>query len=243
MQMSLARIDLDVGALRTYATMTRTGDDNGLYAVHHALRMRFGDAAPQPFHAVLSGPEPHVVGYLPEDAAQALADAPPCEDGILCRVFGAEPQTRAMPRMWKEGARLSFRLRAWPTVRYSPEVARLVAERTGWTPPGREIDAVEAESRKTGTPADPEVVCRSWLERRLDPCASIEGFVLRDYARVRSLRSQHDGGRRVAITGPDAVMAGTLVVRDAERFGEIVRHGVGRHAAFGYGMLLMSPAR
>lgn len=243
MQLNLVRIDLDVGALRTYATMTETNDDNGLYALHHALRKRFGNAAPQPFHAVMSGPEPHVVGYLRETDAETIEAATGCDDPILSRVFSGAVATRAMPMIWPEGARLSFRLRARPTLRYSPEAARLVGETTGWTPPGREIDAVEAESRKTGSPADPERVCREWLVKRLGDAAELQSFTLRDYSRVRSLRSQHAHERRTLVTGPDAIMAGTLVVKDRDGFDNLVRHGVGRHAAFGYGMLMLSPVR
>ncbi|MFG1478963.1 type I-E CRISPR-associated protein Cas6/Cse3/CasE [Xanthobacter sp. V4C-4] len=37
------------------------------------------------------------------------------------------------------------------------------------------------------------------------------------------------------------MLVGTLSVRDAEAFGVLLARGVGRHRAFGYGMLLLSP--
>ena len=36
-------------------------------------------------------------------------------------------------------------------------------------------------------------------------------------------------------------MAGTLTIGDPDAFAAILSRGVGRHAAFGYGMLLLSP--
>ena len=42
--------------------------------------------------------------------------------------------------------------------------------------------------------------------------------------------------------GPDAVLAGVLEVTDGEAFAALLRRGVGRHRAFGFGMLLLRPA-
>lgn len=243
MTLHLARIAIDPQALRTYAAMTRTNDDDGLYATHHALRMRFGDRAPQPFSAVLTGPEPHVVGYLPADHVEGLTSPEPSDDPILQKLFGGGAETRPMPVLWSAGVRLSFRLRARPVVRYSQRTADLVEASTGWRPMGGEIDAVIAAGRKSGSPADPAKVCRDWLARRLEGAATLETFILRDYRRVSSRRSNHGGEGPRMVTGPDATMAGTLSVVDADAFGRLVARGVGRHAAFGYGMIMVSPAR
>ena len=42
--------------------------------------------------------------------------------------------------------------------------------------------------------------------------------------------------------GPDVGFSGVLVVHDGEKFARLLSHGVGRHTAFGYGMLLLRPA-
>jgi CRISPR system Cascade subunit CasE len=49
-------------------------------------------------------------------------------------------------------------------------------------------------------------------------------------------------GSRAAIGRRDAVFEGTLEVRDAALFQELLARGVGRHRAFGFGMLLLRPA-
>ncbi|GHE81823.1 hypothetical protein GCM10019059_44550 [Camelimonas fluminis] len=46
-------------------------------------------------------------------------------------------------------------------------------------------------------------------------------------------------GRR--IEGPDATFHGSLVVTDPEAFTILLARGVGRHRAYGYGMLLLRP--
>ena len=242
MTIHLARIGIDPQALRTYAAMTRTGDDDGLYATHHALRKMFGDNAPQPFHAVLSGPEPHVVGYLDAKRAGLLASTEGEGDVVLRRVFSEPVRTREMPVVWEDGARLSFRLRGRPVVRYSDEAADLVEKTTGWRPPA-EVDVVVAASRKTGTPADPSETCRAWLERRLGDVASVETFVLKDYRQVSSRRSSHGPDGRILVPGPDATMAGILTVGNGEEFGRMLAKGIGRHCAFGYGMMMVSRTR
>jgi CRISPR system Cascade subunit CasE len=43
--------------------------------------------------------------------------------------------------------------------------------------------------------------------------------------------------------GPDAVLEGVLEVVDGEAFAALLRRGVGRHRAFGFGMLLLRPPR
>ena len=47
--------------------------------------------------------------------------------------------------------------------------------------------------------------------------------------------------RRHASEGPDAVIQGTLTVAEPGEFTDLVAHGVGRHRAYGYGMLLLRP--
>ncbi|MCY4060014.1 MAG: type I-E CRISPR-associated protein Cas6/Cse3/CasE [Gammaproteobacteria bacterium] len=36
-------------------------------------------------------------------------------------------------------------------------------------------------------------------------------------------------------------MHGVLVVRESDAFAQLVRRGVGRHRAYGYGMMLLRP--
>lgn len=101
-----------------------------------------------------------------------------------------------------------------------------------------------------------EAVYTDWLAQRLDGAATIEHALLRDFRRTRTRRSTHAGQgaggggggnagtaapRTRPVEGPDAVMTGTLAVTDAAAFADLLVRGVGRHAAFGFGMLLLAP--
>ena len=91
-----------------------------------------------------------------------------------------------------------------------------------------------------------------WLGQRLAPGAELERATLEAFRLTRVLR--RDGNRALvqipspsetmkgAAGHPDATVAGTLIVRDTEAFAALLARGVGRHRAFGFGMLLLRPA-
>jgi CRISPR system Cascade subunit CasE len=59
----------------------------------------------------------------------------------------------------------------------------------------------------------------------------------------RTQRVEPDGARRGhVVAGPDVVLSGQLRVVDQQAFAHLVARGVGRHRAFGFGMLLLRPA-
>jgi CRISPR system Cascade subunit CasE len=45
------------------------------------------------------------------------------------------------------------------------------------------------------------------------------------------------------VNGPDAVLAGQLRVTSPDAFAQLLANGLGRHRAFGFGLLLLRPAR
>ena len=58
------------------------------------------------------------------------------------------------------------------------------------------------------------------------------------FRRTRALRKRHARYSE----GPDVVMRGVLTVTDPDAFSNLLAHGIGRHRAYGYGMLLLRPA-
>ena len=139
--------------------------------------------------------------------------------------------------------RLAFELRACPVVRMArdgPHHRR-----------GAEVDAFLAACwRDPEADVDRAEVYRAWLERQIEgppdsPLPWHGGALLRDlslsrFRRTRLFRrsqGQHRTGR--ACERPDATFRGTVEVTDGERFGRLVARGVGRHRAFGFGMLLL----
>lgn len=251
MTLHLARIGVNPRALAAFAVARRVADDDDGYALHCALVARFGAAAPRPFRYLPDHPRgSHLLGYAAD--ADALADGaalPPADD-LLGDVFGP-PAARPMPDAWRTGGRYGFEVRVRPVTRFGKRVR---AERSGradaWQRRAGEIDAhVAARERAAAAGDDPggvdrETVYVEWLKRRLAGAASLETAGLRLFRRSRARRGTHaaDGARTRLVEGPDAVMAGTLAVDDPAAFACVIADGLGRHAAFGYGMVLLAPA-
>lgn len=218
-------------------------------ALHGLLRACFGDAAPQPYC------------YL--DARQGLLAYTRLDpDALRGRVVLAEPQAaqalglsahaghggyrlRAFPSQWPQDHRLRFEVRVRPTVREG---------RTG-----RERDAfLHAVEHAQGAPLLREAVYARWLRehlgRREGAAAerwqgAVELLDVRlvryrqlDVVRRTQRREPDDARQGRVVAGPDAVLAGELRVLDPAGFHALVARGVGRHRAFGFGMLLLRPA-
>ena len=255
MTLHLVRLGVDPRALARFAAARRIGDDDGGYALHCALIARFGAAAPRPFRFLPDhGRGPHLLGYAGDWPAMQEAAALPVTDDVLRDLFDGPPQAQPMPETWREGARYDFDLRVRPVLRFGGRVRAARQDRDGaWQPKAGEIDAyVHACERAVATHGDTgsvdrEAVYAEWLATRLKEAATLDRVALRLFRRSRTRRSTHGSGpgaggaRTSPVEGPDAVMTGTLTVTDPAAFATALARGVGRHAAFGYGMMLLSP--
>ena len=79
-------------------------------------------------------------------------------------------------------------------------------------------------------------VYTEWLTERFGDAVAVEQCDLIAFRRSRAIRGTGRGPE-----GPDATLHGTLAVSNPETFVQILRTGVGRHRAYGYGMLLLRP--
>lgn len=251
MTLHLVRLPVNLRALSAFAVANGASDDDGGYALHLALRQRFGEAGPQPFRLFTEHRAgPHLLAYTTDAEALASIAALPAVDPQLGDLFRASPTTQPMPTDWRTGQRLGFEVRARPVVRFGGRVRAARAERPdAWLNRGgkaaQEMDAFLAACERAGegVPVDRETVYRDWLAQRLASAAEVESAELRLFHRVKTRRSTHGKPGSPRVEGPEAVMAGTLVVGDAAAFAAKLARGVGRHVAFGYGMLLLSPPR
>ena len=96
----------------------------------------------------------------------------------------------------------------------------------GWTDP--ETAAKNDVTRQS--------VYAAWLIERFGDAVVVEQCALVAFRRTRAIR-----GLGRAPEGPDATLHGTFVVSNPKVFAQVLRHGVGRHRAYGYGMLLLRP--
>jgi CRISPR system Cascade subunit CasE len=266
----LVRLPVNARALAAFAVGNGVSDDDGGYALHLALRRRFGAAGPQPFRFIADDAvAPYLLGYVADADALADAAALPAADPLLDGVFSAAPALRAMPEAWRMGARYGFEVRLRPVVRFSKRLQEVRAAlpaaqaKDGWWARAGEVDvwvasrtrggdgerwaanARDGDAVRAAIAASPtrEEAYLDWLATRLANAAMLEEGSLRQFRRTRTRRSSHGQTGRGRIEGPDALMAGTLIVGDPAAFAHLLARGVGRHAAFGFGMLLLSPPR
>jgi CRISPR system Cascade subunit CasE len=202
--------------------------DDGM-ALHTLLSAMFGKGVTQPFRlfAPATG-DWSLYAYTAQslDALRALADAvaPP----EMLAVLPLERfRAKLMPAQFHPGTRLGFDLRVRPVKRGSREQDAFLWEALTLHAGDEPGMAVAGRTR--------ESVYRDWLLGRLAGAAELECCRLTGFQRQRSWRD----GRRVE--GPDATLQGTLAIRDDERFRRLLTQGVGRHRAYGYGMLLLRP--
>jgi CRISPR system Cascade subunit CasE len=207
-----------------------TRDDGA--ALHTFLSGVFGKAVLQPFRLFEPAGAPwSLYAYAGRDAA-ALADvarmvaAPEMLDAIDLDKLRSKP----MPEP-RAGQRLGFDLRLRPVRRWTDgnrmrERDAFVAEAVRRHPDDRDGMASTGRSRET--------VYRDWLSERL-PGATLENARLARFGRQKVLRN----GRE--IEGPDATFHGTLIVADPVAFSAMLGQGIGRHRAYGYGMMLLRP--
>jgi CRISPR system Cascade subunit CasE len=224
------------------------GGDLG-YALHAALLAAFGEAAPKPFRLRTEGRVPEILGYVADDpeTVRTHAGLPPIAEVDFVESLGlVAVEARALPAIWRSGQTLDFEVRARPVVR-----TRL----RGRDGPTRERDVFLVTIADAPIPSEPtphqswprrERAYVEWLGRELGRGggAMVERARMAAFKRTRVLNRPvgHYGRRRQSETeGPDVVLRGRLRIEDGAGFAGLLARGIGRHRAFGFGMLLLAP--
>ncbi|GAB4178936.1 MAG: type I-E CRISPR-associated protein Cas6/Cse3/CasE [Wenzhouxiangellaceae bacterium] len=212
----------------------RHGPDLG-YGVHAWLKAAFGDLAPRPWRLLADRRRPaRVLGYGAH-GADALREhlrtfGPPQVEAIC------PPDTIASKPMpdWRRGQRLDFEVLLCPVGRKSgsgieKDLFLLQADHA----PDEKLDRAR--------------IYGDWLQPRLEEngACRVERIWLQGFRRTRQQRKSERiaGQRQIArLERPEALLAGTLSIEDPAAFSGLLARGIGRHRAFGYGMLLLKPA-
>lgn len=249
MTLHLIRLGLRLPALAEWAArrgrMQEAGFDEGR-ALHHLLGETFGPGALQPFRllAAPGGREASLYGYSATGAEELRETA---EAIALPEALAVLPlaglEAKPMPAVWRAGQRLGFDIRLRPVVRLAKSVPAH-ADAGGRSRPARkagaETDAFLAcVLRAAGSAVETtrEAVYTDWLADRLAPAARLVETRLVRFQRSRAVRDD-------VIEGPDATLQGTLEIVAPEAFAGLLARGVGRHRAYGYGMVLLrAPGR
>ena len=247
-QLSMISLDLDRSMLarfgRSMGLPLQSADEG--YLAHCAMRAAFGALAPQPFAMrPARGRFARVLGYAGVSADELRDHAASFAEPLAhsaCNVpsIAAKP----MPEAWPAGMQLGFEVRICPIRRPSDNAPRKAA---GATRDNAEVDCFLSECWKAGAAvrlSREEIYC-SWIARELarDGAATMRAAQMISFRRIRLSRSDHAAARRLRVCErPDALLRGVLEVRDPVAFTALLRRGVGRHRAFGFGMLLLRPA-
>ena len=242
MSLHLACIRLDLSALARWAgdrgweASGRAEQYDEGAALHHLLVEAFGRRALQPFRLMAppGSPGANLYAYTQADAGTLQEIAAAASLPEIADIFDlAAIRSKPMPGSWVAGQRLGFDVRLRPVIRRrKPPAARPC-----------EIDAFLARGARghggdaglQGRDQSREGVYADWLASRLEGAARVEA------ARLARFRYSHAVRAGRAIEGPDAVMHGGLTIVDPGRFAAALAHGIGRHRAYGYGMILLRP--
>lgn len=215
------------------------------YALHGLLAAAFGELAPRPFRYLdaaqgLLAYTSHGADDLlrqaalaPEDVATAL--------GLGATTHHPGLRVREFPTHWPVGHVLDFEVRVRPVIRE----ARTGHERDAFLAAVEKKSAADVPLHDTGR----EDVYVQWLRDQFARQAGAELLAARlaSFRLLPVLRQTQPAGagearRKRPVVGPDAVLAGTLRVTDSPIFAQWLARGVGRHRAFGFGLLLLRPA-
>ncbi|MBE0474411.1 type I-E CRISPR-associated protein Cas6/Cse3/CasE [Rhodoferax sp.] len=233
----------DPQRLAAWAARHRLLDSQGDlgYALHALLHAAFGEHAPQPFRYLDA--EQGLLAYTRLNAAEltqraALADPDVSAAlGLGQTLHHQGLSARKFPAQWAVGHVLGFDVRVRPIIR------------EGKT--GRERDAfLAAVEKAAGAELERSEVYVQWLR---DLLARQGGAELVDARMTRyqqlgvTRKSQKGGADDVRhsrlVGGPDAVLTGQLRVTTSQAFAQLLVNGLGRHRAFGFGLLMLRPAR
>lgn len=238
MTFNLMRLQPDAKALATWAVRYKVLSPDGDYgyALHSLLSAVFGEQAPQPFRYM--GNKQGLLAYTSENL-ETLRQHASLATPDVARALGVDTlDARPFPATWEEGQALGFEVRVRPVIR-----AKDGRERDAFLHAAEAIPAEEDDGF-----AQRAMVYRDWLAKQLavDGAAQITKAQMDEFRLIRVLRkaSAGENGRRKAllVTGPDAVFKGQLQVGKPDAFARLLARGVGRHRAFGFGMLLLRPA-
>jgi CRISPR system Cascade subunit CasE len=215
------------------------------YSVHALLRALFGEFAPKPFDSRPSpGRSLALLAYSRVPASQLADHAMRFADPLACVCLDLQGlASKPMPADWPPSSRLGFDVRICPVVRSGAGTARMAH---GGTRQHAEVDAFlsEAWNSDASTPLDRGAVYSRWLERDFsrDGAAALVSARLISFKRTRLARRNHgDQKGWTRVERPDVAMTGILEVTGGEAFARLLARGVGRHRAFGFGMLLLKP--
>ena len=226
-------------------------DEDFGYATHAWLAAALGDLAPQPYRLFERQNGLHLLGYTNFSVNEICNHACTFAEPLATEVcHWTSVAGKPMPDSWTKGSRLGFEVRTCPVV-------RRIRERDVF------LSALERAIENGAKPPYREEVYKKWLARRLKAATAPGGdfvdlngekyapiveilprqIAIIGFRRIKVLRRGKRRGPKInrGIERPDVIFSGELVIRNPKEFSMLLKRGVGRHRAFGFGMMLLRP--
>ena len=227
----LLRIPVDAPRLLRFASEYGiTQEDEALgYTLHAWFEALFGDHAPKPFRYFERRNE--VLAYAMQGSAMLLEHAQAfASPQAWAALHAADVASKPMPAAWRADQRVRLEVLTCPVSRKGDEEKDLY------------LRALDRLGDKAPSRAE---VYQVWFSKQWGTAVHFDQVELLGMsARNRLLRRARNGTNRLClIERPQALFGADAVITNPERFSEMLVRGLGRHRAFGFGMVLLSPPR
>ena len=233
MTFSMIHLEINRRALVFWARQSKLSLADGDYLVHAAMRLSFGNKAPQPFEAFGGDRMSKVLGYADCTALELVEEMKMAAEPVFHEIIPSSTvRSKEMPVSWPEGRNFGFRVRFCPISRRSGEDDKIV-----------ERDAFLAACERTPEEhIDRESVYAEWLAERFNAFGGAEILDMRMKSfRLNEFRRKNKSRTLSKLTRPEVIFDGILKVSDSNAFASMLREGIGRHKAFGFGAILLRP--
>ena len=213
------------------------------YTLHCILTELFGpEFAPKPYAAQpATGAILPVLAYTGLTKNELEARAKECSiNGTYSLVDWNGFSVKAMPAHWLAGRQFGFEVRVCPVERKNKagEFNRHA---------GAEVDVYLGHVFKHKKDIDRGMVYGQWTKSMMEKplpehaqAVRVIEITTRGFRRVTFIRRDRDR-KAVSKERPEAFVTGILEVADSAAFAALLQRGIGRHRAFGFGMLLLKP--
>jgi CRISPR system Cascade subunit CasE len=229
----LVRLRVEPAALLRFVAgqdLLKSQDDTLGYAMHAWLAAMFGESCPKPFRFFIKRQE--VFAYSACDAATLVEQAKTYADPTAWAALELDSLVSKPMRLdWRVGERLQADVLACPVSRKD----------------GHEKDVfLRAVDRFGDQVPDRQEVYAEWWVRQWGGSVAVERLEITSFGRARmtrrTQRSERSGARKIHEVERPFVEFRTVVnVREPDAFAALLSRGIGRHRAFGFGMVLLSP--
>ena len=226
LQLHLMQAHIHLPSLNAW--MGERGLEDTGHALHCLLTETLGAVAPSHFRLMTRrhSDDATLYGYCRHDSEeirrQHQAFASPAQDQAIP---ATAIQTKVMPTEWPDATDIAFELRCRPLRQHHT----------------KELDAYSwLKEKQPDSDVSRVDAYVDWLEEQFEKrgTAVMKRASIEQYQQSRTWTSPNHATPFL----PETVMRGVITITDGKNFTQTLATGLGRHRAYGFGMLLIKPA-